>query len=130
MNPARITILLIAFIALVHACKKDSSGSNATFYGNWVNTMDSNDTLWFSKKNGQNILSYFPTRGSTTNKWEVEYKYSGGTLLTRPLTPGLDFYPLTGFKWVKAGKEFEWNGNSRYPYLSSIQPAYTYRKLP
>jgi hypothetical protein len=131
MTSARITILLIAFIALSYACKKDGISNVTRFYGNWVNTNDPGDTLEFKNKIGKNILSYKLTQGTTAQKTEVEYKFSDGTLLIRSLTlTGSDFYPLSGFKWVKVGQEFEWNGNSRYPYLSSIQPAYTYRKLP
>jgi hypothetical protein len=129
MTPSRITVFLLASIAMLAACKKEATGDVKIFYGTWVNQTGFGDTLYFSKKNGKNVMSYLATAHNPSSRRESDYKVENGILVYRFLG-GVDFVPVQGFKWNIVGHEFEWNANMRFPYLSSIPPPCVYRKLP
>ena len=132
MKPSHIAAFMIVLVAVTSSCGKDGGVSPRAdqFYGTWVNATINGDTLRFSRKGGKNILSYRLTAGQP-QLTEVEFKYTSGKLFIRGfIGPSNEYFPLTNFKWNIVGKEFEWNGNQRFPYLSSIQPNYVYRKLP
>src|SRR5688572_24166275 len=74
---------IAGFIVLVltcfsFACKKDIAGNETDLYGTWVKGSNFGDTIWFMKKNGQNIIrvpqSFNPLLPTYSEK---EYRLNG-----------------------------------------------------
>lgn len=121
--------LTITFFAFIFAgCSKDYTGSESDLYGTWTKGTNFGDTLWFMKKNNQNIMRY--NGFGTTALTEVGYRYKNGKLslkLYAPQTP--DYYPITSFTWVQPGNEFKIQGIQLFMFMSSTNTYFTYRKL-
>jgi hypothetical protein len=133
MKPSRIAALLFTLFIIAFSCSKDSDGGADLFYGRWVNTNNTGDTLWFAKTSGKNTLTCFSSPGAMAGgivtMLNYEYRYRNNKLYIKSSWSS-EFSPVANFKWDIHGKEFRWNGNHRFLFLSSIQPDYVYRKLP
>jgi len=127
--------LIVVFIVLVLAslffgCKKDIKGNESDLYGTWVKGTNSGDTLWFMKKNGQNILrvpdSFNPILPAYSEK---EYRLNGEGLSIKSFAPtSQEYFRIESFKWTDPGKEFTITNSQLFIFLSSIV-TYKYRKV-
>ena len=126
-----IAAILILFLAsLFFACKKDTSGEESNLYGTWVKGSNFGDTLWFMKKNGQNIMRVSETFNPLIpNYSEKEYQFSGGMLNIKSFAPSSqEYFPIDSFKWTDPGKEFTIQNSQLFIFMSSII-TYRYRKI-
>ena len=124
---------MIVFIGLFAAsftmlnCTKDKSQNESIFYGTWVKGTNTGDTLQFYQKNGKNILAlnysfnsliYAPT--------EFEYFYVNDHLSIRHTSTD---FSIESFTWKQVGQEFELQGTELFPFMSSTQVYFNYRKI-
>ena len=126
-----IAAILILFLAcLFFACKKDISGEGSDLYGTWVKGSNFGDTLWFMKKNGQNIMRMSETFNPLISNYsEKEYRLSGGMLNIKSFAPSSqEYFPIDSFKWTDPGKEFTIQNSQLFIFMSSII-TYRYRKI-
>lgn len=124
---------VVAFIVIVLAfsfgCKKEQNTEEAKLYGAWVKGPGTGDTLWFMKKNGQNIMRMLDFFNPSPKYSEKEYKFKDGVLNIQSFAPSSqEFFPMTSFKWTDPGKEFTIQNSQLLPFLSSII-TYKYRKI-
>lgn len=127
--------LLAVFIATIIAaisfgCKKQSTGTESDLYGTWVKGSSFGDTLWFMKKNGQNIVRITESNNPLLPVYsEKEYKYKDGALSIKVFAPTVqDYYDITSFTWIDAGKEFTVQSTQLYLFMSSIT-TFKYRRI-
>ena len=125
---AAILILFLAF--LFFDCKKNISGEESDLYGTWVKGSNFGDTLWFMKKNGQNIMRVSETFNPLIpNYSEKEYRLSGGVLNIKSFAPSSqEYFQIESFKWTDPGKEFTIQNSQLFIFMSSII-TYKYRKI-
>jgi hypothetical protein len=114
---------------LSFACKKDSEGNESDLYGTWVKGSNFGDTLWFMKKNGQDIVripaSFNPLLPAYSEK---EYQLNGEVLNIKQFAPSSqEYFQISSFKWTDPGKEFTITNSELFILLSSIV-TYKYRK--
>jgi len=123
-------ILVLVLASLFFACKKDISGEESDLYGTWVKGSNFGDTLWFMKKNGQNLMRVSETFNPLIpNYSEKEYQFSGGMLNIKSFAPSSqEYFPIDSFKWTDPGKEFTIQNSQLFIFMSSII-TYKYRKI-
>lgn len=123
---ASLIALVLASLSL--ACKKNISESD--LYGIWTKGSNVGDTLWFLKKNGQNIIrvpeSFNPFLPAYAEK---EYRLSGEVLSIKSFAPSSqEYFLIESFKWTDPGKEFTITNSQLFVFMSSII-TYKYRKI-
>ena len=123
-------ILVLVLASLFFACKKNIAGDESDLYGAWVKSSNFGDTLWFMKKNGQNIMRVSETFNPLIpNYSEKEYQFSGGMLNIKSFAPSSqEYFPIDSFKWTDPGKEFTIQNSQLFIFMSSII-TYKYRKI-
>ena len=123
-------ILVLVLASLFFACKKNIAGDESDLYGTWVKGSNFGDTLWFMKKNGQNIMRVSETFNPLIpNYSEKEYQFSGGMLNIKSFAPSSqEYFPIDSFKWTDPGKEFTIQNSQLFIFMSSII-TYKYRKI-
>jgi hypothetical protein len=124
---ASIVIILASWF---FAFKKDVAGKESDLYGTWVKGSNFGDTLWFMKKNGQNIVrmseSFNPL---IPNYSEKEYRLKEEVLNIKSFAPSSqEYFPIESFKWTDPGKEFTIQNSQLFIFMSSII-TYKYRKI-
>lgn len=122
--------IVLVLVSLSFACKKDNERDESDLYGTWVKGSNLGDTLWFRKKNGQNIIrmpeSFNPLLPTYSEK---EYRLSDGMLSIQSFAPtSQEYYPITSFNWTDTGKEFTIQNSQLFIFMSSII-TYKYRKI-
>ena len=122
--------IVIVLACLFFACKKDMAGNESDLYGTWVKGSNFGDTVWFMKKNGQNIMRVSETFNPLIpNYSEKEYRFSGGMLNIKSFAPSSqEYFPINSFKWTDTGKEFTIQNSQLFIFMSSIV-TYKYRKI-
>ena len=127
-----IIALAVTVIALtIGSCKKEQEMENTRLTGIWIRGTNVGDTLYFTVKNGKNVLrfnaSFNPAVPAVT---ETEYSYQNNKLSLRNFMAAQnDFYIIESFNWKQEGKEFEVLGFEIFPFMSSTQTRFTYRKV-
>jgi len=123
-------ILVLVLASLFFTCKKDIAGDESDLYGAWVKGSNFGDTLWFMKKNGQNIMRVSETFNPLIpNYSEKEYRLSEGMLNIKSFAPSSqEYFPIDSFKWTDPGKEFTIQNSQLFIFMSSII-TYKYRKI-
>ena len=106
------------------------AGNESDLYGTWVKGSNFGDTVWFMKKNGQNIMRVSETFNPLIpNYSEKEYQFSGGMLNIKSFAPSSqEYFPIDSFKWTDPGKEFTIQNSQLFIFMSSII-TYRYRKI-
>src|SRR5688572_31761696 len=80
--------IVIVLTCLSLACKKDIVGNESDLYGTWVKGSNAGDTLWFMKKNGQNIMRVPDTFSPIMFAYsEKEYRLNGEVLDIKSFAP-------------------------------------------
>src|SRR5689334_4177842 len=131
MTKGVIGLYLFGISCLFLSCKKEYTGEESALYGTWVKGSNFGDTLWFSQKNGRNVLK----NGASFNAGmplysEKEYRLKGGQLSVQNFAPSsAAFYPIDSFTWTSVGSEFRILGYQLYPFMSSTATAFTFRKI-
>lgn len=132
MKQLLVLFSAVAVIILFAGCKKDQQQfDESLFTGTWVKGPDVNDTLWFSKKNNLNLLGYnvYYNAGSPVVA-EMEYNYKNGKLeVKKPFTNDTTFYPIQSFIWKEQGKEFKITAIELFPFISSTEIKFMYKKV-
>ena len=107
---------------LFYACKKELKGNESDLYGTWVRGSNLGDTVWFMKKNGQNIMKVAVSFNPQMPGWsEKEYKFKDGKLSIKSFSPpSQEYFPINSFNWVETGKEFSITNSELYIFMSSI----------
>lgn len=128
LSPA---LIVIAFVFIGIACKKDNTNDEAALYGDWIKGTNYGDTLQFMKKNNRNIMrmnmSFNPLLQAYT---ESEYRLKNGKLEIKRFAPmSEEFYPIDSFAWTEAGREFKIQGIQLYMFLASTGVHFTFRKI-
>ena len=121
---------IITILAFSFGCKKEQTTEEAKLYGTWVKGSSLGDTLWFMKKNGQNIMRIAESFNPLMPKYaEKEYQFKNGVLNIKSFAPASqEYFPMTSFKWTDPGKEFTIQNSQLFIFLSSII-TYTYKKI-
>ena len=122
--------IMLVLVSFSFACKKDIGGKESDLYGTWVKGSNFGDTLWFMKKNGQNILrvpdSFNPIIPAYSEK---EYRLNGEVLSIKSFAPTTqEYFQIESFKWTDPGKEFTITNSQLFIFMSSIV-TYKYRKI-
>jgi hypothetical protein len=122
--------LVIILASWFFGCKKDVAGKESDLYGTWVKGSNFGDTLWFMKKNGQNIVrmseSFNPL---IPNYSEKEYRLKEEVLNIKSFAPSSqEYFQIESFKWTDPGKEFTIQNSQLFIFMSSII-TYKYRKI-
>ena len=121
---------IVLILAISWGCKKEQNTEEARLYGTWVKGSNLGDTLWFMKKNGENIMriaeSFNPLMPTYAEK---EYKFKDGVLNIQSFAPSSrEYFPMTSFKWTDSGQEFTIQNSQLFIFLSSII-TYKYKKI-
>lgn len=124
-----LTVVLIA-VLLSFGCKKDKITSEPGLQGTWVRGSDFGDTLWFMKKNGQNIIripdSFNPLIPVYSEK---EYRLQNGELSIKSFAPASqEYYPINSFNWTDPGREFTIQNSHLFLFMSSMV-TFRYKKI-
>ena len=122
--------IMLVLVSFSFACKKDIGGKESDLYGTWVKGSNFGDTLWFMKKNGQNIMrvpdSFNPIIPAYSEK---EYRLNGEVLSIKSFAPTTqEYFEIESFKWTDPGKEFTITNSQLFIFMSSIV-TYKYRKI-
>ena len=130
MRGYAIVFIVTIFTILTFACKKEGLGKESYLYGVWIKGSNTGDTWWFMKKNGKSIIrvpdSFNPQMAIYSEK---EYHYINGVLSIQSFAPfSDDYYPVTTFNWIEAGKEFSIQNTELFLFMSSIT-TYKYKKI-
>jgi len=125
---AGFIVLVLTFLSF--ACKKNIEGNESDLYGTWVKGSIFGDTIWFMKKNGQNIIrvpqSFNPLLPTYSEK---EYRLNGEALSIKSFAPTTqEYFQIESFKWTDPGKEFTITNSQLFMFMSSII-TYKYRKV-
>jgi hypothetical protein len=126
------SMLVITVITLAAACSKDSESPEAAFYGTWIKGTNTGDTLYFYKKNGQNIMrsnqSFNPNMYAPV---ERPYRYVDGKLSVAYSLPTFwdPYNTIESFTWKNTGRQFEVNGFELYMFMSSTLTKFTFTKI-
>ena len=122
---------VMAGLVLVTGCRKNNANNDeSAFYGIWTKGSNFGDTLWFMKKNGQNIMRQPMSFNHGVQVYaEKEYRVHNGQLEIKLYAPTIsDYYPISSFSWVRPGKEFSLIGIDIYFFMSSTQARFNYTK--
>jgi hypothetical protein len=130
MRSMAIGIIVLIVVLLSFGCKKDKTIDEPDLYGTWVKGSNHGDTLWFMKKNGQNIIripeSFNPLMPLYSEK---EYRFKNGELSIRSFAPASqEYFPITSFTWTDQGKEFTILNINLFIFMSSMV-TYKYKKI-
>ena len=122
--------IVLVFTSLSFCCKKDIAGNESDLYGTWVKGSNAGDTLWFMKKNGQNIMRVPDSfNGIMPAYSEKEYRLNGEVLDIKSFAPtSQEYFKIESFKWTDPGKEFNITNSQLFIFMSSIV-TYKYRKI-
>ena len=124
-----VAALLLAIPLLFIRCSKQdaSAGAEYELYGKWVTTTNPVDTLEFLRKNDKNIMRIAFSQAYILYS-EAQYKFANGKLRLKHYSFD-DYYPVSSFKWIQKGVEFEVAAYEVLPYISSTSTIFTYRKI-
>lgn len=124
------SMLVITAITLAAACSKDSDNPEAALYGTWVKGSNTGDTLYFYRKNGQDMMlsnqSFNPSMYAPV---ERPYKYKSGKLFIAYSYSPLVYDTIKSFTWKTPGSQFEINGFELYMFMSSTMTKFTFTKI-
>lgn len=130
-------IFLIAFAIMISACPKEVIDGNSTMYGTWVRSNSQvppssvfPDTLWFSKKNGKNVLEFnYPSPSPIPSHIETEFIFRDGAFHFEDYsTTNQEMRHVRSFKWINKPDEFEIINHELFVFMSSEQQ-WTYKKV-
>lgn len=124
-----LAVTAIAFTNV--SCTKEQEMENTPLTGTWIKGTSAGDTLYFTNNNGKNVLRYNASfNPALTAATETEYIYRNSKLSLRNFMAAQnDFYVIQSFNWKEEGKEFEVLGYEIFPFMSSTQTRFTYRKV-
>ena len=122
--------VILVFVSLFFSCKKKINGTESDLYGTWVKGSNLGDTLWFSRKNGQNIIRVPESFNPSMPKYsEKEYRFNDGALSIKSFAPvSQDYFPISSFIWTDPGKEFTIQNSQLFMFMSSIV-TFKYKKI-
>jgi hypothetical protein len=124
-------IVLISLALFFAGCRKNNSEGESILYGTWVKGSNFGDTLWFMRKNNQDILRQAESFNAGLVVYsEKEYRFRNGKLEIKLFyPPSQDYYPIDSFTWIQAGSEFKIQGIQLYIFMSSAMTYFNFRKL-
>jgi hypothetical protein len=130
MRSPIVVFIVLVLASLSFACKKEINGTESDLYGIWVKGSNLGDTLWFMKKNGQNLVRVPESFNPLLPKYaEKEYKFRDGALSIKSFAPASqDYFPISSFTWTDTGKEFTITNSQLFIFMSSIV-TYKYKKI-
>ena len=123
-------LFILVFVSLFFSCKKEVNGTESDLYGVWVRGSNIGDTLWFLRKNGQNIIRLPESTNPLMPLYsEKEYKFRNGALSIKLAAPASqEYFPISSFTWIDPGKEFTIQNIQLFMFMSSIV-TYKYKKI-
>lgn len=123
-------IIIVVVASLSFACKKKNSGDESELYGAWVKGSNVGDTLWFMRKNGQDIMRMAESFNPLFPVYsEKQYHFNNGVLSIKSYAPASqEYFPITSFTWTDPGKEFSILNVHLYLFMSSMI-TFKYRKI-
>lgn len=122
-------IIVSAFV--LAGCDKDKADTESVLYGVWTKGINFGDTLYFLRKNNQDIMRKAESFNAGVPVYsEKEYRFRDGKLSVKMFAPTLqDYYPIDSFNWTREGREFKLQGIQLYMFMSSTLTYFTYRKI-
>lgn len=123
--------MAVCLLTLVAGCDKDNDTKSAesVFFGMWVKGSNTGDTLYFVRKNGQNIMrmnmSFNPGMFAPSDR---EFKFEDG-ILQYKLGFGSPWFPIESFTWIIPGREFEIKGHQLFMFMSSTLATFNFKKV-
>ena len=122
--------IIITFVILSLACKKDIDGVESDLYGTWVKGSNIGDTLWFMKTNGKYIMRIPESFNPLMPRYsEKEYQFKDGKLKIKSFAPtSREYFTINSFTWIRPKEEFTVTNSELFIMLSSIV-TYKYQKL-
>ena len=131
MRALSILLSLTSLVIIFTSCQKSKDHNAGELYGVWVKGSNFGDTLWFMKKNGQDVMrineSFNPGMPAYTEK---EYQFIDGKLRIQNYAPAsTDFYDIDSFTWTQMGTEFKVLGYQLFSFMSSTMTQFTFHKL-
>lgn len=123
--------MLFAVAAWACSCNKTTTTNENILYGIWIKGPYAGDTLRFFQKGNKNIMAYnLSFNAALPAPTEREYTFSNDKLSIRTYVSAPEPYlAIKSFVWKQFGKEFEIQGNELFPFMSSILPYFSYRKI-